>query len=474
MLNSDDIHNKFIKDWLDYCGNSESPLIFNMWSGISTLAACLDRDNSLQVGRFNHFSNMYIFLVGPAAVRKSSAASLGKKLLEKYTNCKFGPTDTAGKKQGLLSSFYNAYGQSAKNEELADEISDMITDPEITNNPVADAFAKHRAAKAKAPKSRSYDYDNVTSRSLFIFADELATLIGLNQIEMINFLTEIYYCPADYQYTLSKETRDIDYPYLNLLGCITPTSLAAHLPPQSVGQGFTSRAIMVYEGVARPKVFPAPELDKKLEAVVGEALNKAFNFIGEFSMADQTVEIMTKLYFGYTSKINDSRFQHYDQRRQDHLIKLCMVLAAGENRDEVLPRDVADAQVILEATEINMAASLGEIGLDKITIAKQHMREMITSSWPLGVSVSVLRSNMLRDMQVREFEAALNAFCTNGLCKLATKQHEGQKIDIVMPTLSDEVKERNKIHGKFDKSFSKNRVREQKGKAATLLGKFME
>lgn len=484
MLEPKDIQNKFVKDWLAYCGNSESPTIFNMWAGLSTLAACLDRDNTLRIGRFTYFANMYIFLVGPAAVRKSSSAALGKKLLEKYTTCKFGPTDTAGKKQGLLTSFYSQYQTKSEDEKLTDEFESMMKDEHVEKSPVADnvasAFGASRKAKAGKTKKSHYnknDEDPVTSRSLFIFADELATLIGLNQIEMINFLTEIYYCPADYSYALAREKRDIDFPYLNLIGCITPTSLAAHLPPQSVGQGFSSRVIMVYEGVARAKVFPAPELDKDLEIKIGAKLVSAHDFAGNFIIQPQALKMMGEIYHNFKPNINDSRFQHYEQRRLDHLIKLCMVLAAGEDRHEVCLRDVADAQIILEATEVNMAESLGEIGLDKLTIAKQQMREMIMSSWPLGISVSVLKQNMLRDMQPRDFETTLSTFANNGLCKLTQRDHQGSKIDIIIPVLNEEVRGRNNLAPKTETSNKLAGFRtgpKPRGKSESLLARFMQ
>lgn len=477
MLQPSDIQNKFVKDWLEYCGNSESPVIFNLWSGISTLSSCLDRDNTLQIGRFNYFANMYIFLVGPAAVRKSSSASLGKKLLKKYTDCKFGPTDTAGKKQGLLSSFYSKYYVPTEEEKMADEFAAQMaatdakpsehTEPTKPNQ-FASAFAKKRIDDERKPRKKREAREEITSRSLFIFADELSTLIGLNQIEMINFLTEIYYCPDQYEYTLSKESRNIDNVYLNLIGCITPTSLAAHLPPQSVGQGFTSRAIMVYEGVARKKVFPAPILDVDLEAKIGRVLCDAENFDGKFAISPDAMRALDTLYNDYTTNINDTRFQHYEQRRLDHLIKLCMVMAIGEGRERIALRDVADAQVILEATEVNMASSLGELGLDKITVSKQHMREMIVASWPLGVSISVLRTNMLRDMQGRDFDAALAAFVEAGLCMLTEKKHEGVNVALAVPVLNDEVRTRHKLGRKA------NPKKQMAGKSKALMSSLLQ
>lgn len=438
MINQDNLSNRFVKNWLKYCGGSESPFLFNLWSGLTTVSACLGRRSFLEVGRFRYVPNMYVMLIGPPAVRKSSAGSIGKKLLDKYTDIKFGPTDTAGKKQGLIASYVRNY-----TTEEEDAILDSSILEEAANNAeqaIQNAFAVSRVSKSKKkPKA---------PQELYIFADELTDFIGLNQIEMIGMLTSLYYPQDKYEYTLAKSVSYLYKPCLTLLGCTTPTSLAAHLPPASIGQGFTSRTIMVYEGRAMAKVYPAPKLDPELELAIGAQLTELQHWEEEFTLAEDASKMLEYLYMNYRPNINDTRFITYEQRREDHINKLCMVLAAAEGRTEIKGIDVTDAHMILQATEANMPNALGEVGMDRLTIAKQSMKEMIEASWPMGVPMSVLRTNMLRDMQAREFESTLNEFINKGMCAtdLRTLPVHGKnvKVSVIIPAMPEDKKPASK------------------------------
>lgn len=438
MIDQNNLNNKFVKDWLKYCGGSESPFLFNLWSGLTTLAACLGRRSYLEIGRFRYVPNMYVMLIGPPAVRKSSAGSIGKKLLDKYTDIKFGPTDTAGKKQGLISSYVRNYTTAEEDVGIDDSI--LQEAPSSVDQAISNAFAAHRVASAKKKKK--------PPQELYIFADELTDFIGLNQIEMIGMLTSLYYPQDKYEYTLAKSVSYLHKPCLTLLGCTTPTSLAAHLPPASIGQGFTSRTIMVYEGRAKAKVYPAPKLDKDLELKLGAQLTELQHWEEEFTLDEDAEKMLEYLYLNYQPNINDTRFVTYEQRREDHINKLCMVLAAAEGRTVIKGIDVTDAHMILEATEANMANALGEVGMDKLTVAKQAMKEMIEASWPVGVSMAVLRTNMLRDMQARDFESTLNDFINKGLCVSDTKtmnvNGKNVNVAVIIPAMPEDKKPQNK------------------------------
>lgn len=437
MIDETHLNNKFVKDWLKYCGGSESPFLFNLWSGLTTVSACLGRRSFLEIGRFRYVPNMYVMLIGPPAVRKSSAGGIGKKLLDKYTDIKFGPTDTAGKKQGLISSYVRNY--LTPEENLLDE-SILSEKTDSAEEAVTNAFAHMRQEKAKRQAK--------PPQELYIFADELTDFIGLNQIEMIGMLTSLYYPQDKYEYTLAKSVSYLHKPCLTLLGCTTPTSLAAHLPPASIGQGFTSRTIMVYEGRAKNKIYPAPKLDEKLELKLGAQLTELQHWAEEFSLTSDASKMLEYLYMNYKPDINDTRFITYEQRREDHINKLCMILAAAEGRTVIEGIDVTDAHMILEATEKNMPHALGEVGMDKLTIAKQSMKEMIEASWPMGVSISVLRTNMLRDMQARDFDSTLNEFINKGLCisdtRTVTMSGKNATVNVIIPAMPEDKKPASK------------------------------
>ena len=437
MLNEKVLNNKFIKEWLAFSGGSETPFIMNLWTMISGVSACLGRRNKLIIGRQTFYPNMYVLLVGPPAVRKSTSASLIENILKEYTELKFGPTDTAGKKQGVITSFFNHYEKprleamlEEKQKEATGGLDSSIFEGETNEAEKAKAAIQNAFSKAKEKRK-----EKKPNSELFIIADELINFIGQNQVEMIGMLTEIFNPKSTYEYSLAKETKFIYRPCLNLLGCATPTGLATHLPPSSIGSGFSSRVIMVYEGKAAKKIYPVPPLNKDLEASIGHKLATLSEWEYDFDANDDVVDLIGSIYNTYVPNINDSRFLAYENRRLDHLHKLAMVLAACEERTTVTKLDIIDAHRILEETEKGMKHALGEIGMDKISLAKQRFKELLDNSWPLGVSISAVRGDMLRDMNSNEFNNTMEEFISRGYCIKEIKEHKTAKGSIDVPML---------------------------------------
>lgn len=443
MINEEHLNNKFIKDWLAFCGGSETPFIMNLWTMLSGVAACLGRRNKLVIGRQTFYPNMYVFLVGPPAVRKSTSADLMKNILIDFTEIKFGPTDTAGKKQGVIASYFNHYEKPLLDKLMEEEkAKEQKLDSSIFEDIKADVERdKQRMDKINEAfsKARSKKKEKKPPSELFVLADELINFVGQNQVEMIGMLTEIYNPKIKYEYSLAKETKFIYKPCLNLLGAATPAGLATHLPPSSIGSGFSSRVIMVYEGRAGSKVYPVPPLDDDKRKIIGEQIRNLSTWENEFTASDEVVDLISTIYDTYTSNINDTRFLAYEARRLDHLHKLAMILAACEDRTELSKLDVIDAHRILEATEVNMKHALGEIGLDKISLAKQRFKELLDNSWPMGVTLSAVRGDMLRDMNSNEFNNTVEEFISRGYCIRDTKTEKtargNVRIDMLVPAM---------------------------------------
>jgi Protein of unknown function (DUF3987) len=449
-----EIKNQFIKDWLKFTDGSEVPELFNMWTGLSAVAACLGRRSSLNTGRFRVYPNMYVVLTGPAAVRKSSAAGIVSKLLKQYTGVKFGPTDTAGRRQGLITAFMEAYGTKPKTTKtkITDDLAKIFADSEEqerkldavkainarTDIDVAEASVLERmlmstksitdiTPKYKHPPNSNVDHD------LFLFADELSDLIGMNQPEMINFLTSIYYPQDNYEYKLVNSSAKINRPGLNILSCTTPTSLMKHLPETAIGQGFSSRAMFVYCGQPRPKVFRPPPLDEYTAQQMGNLFATLSKWNVEFTLDEGAFQAQESIYLGFRADIKDTRFAHYEQRRDMHMSKVLMLLAAARNSTVISYEDVVDAQLIMLETERDMHLSLGELGINKISIAKQHMRDLIEAAWPDTVSIEMLRSNAMRDMTTKQqFQETLEDLIARGVCRFVTSTTSGKSTSCVI------------------------------------------
>ena len=435
------LNSTWFNRWLELTGGSESPPLFNFWSGASAIAACLGRRWSLKIGRFTYTPNMYVILTGPPAVRKSSAGDIAQRILRKHTGVKFGPNDTAGQRQGLIASFIKSY-------EIDDDDAEEMTGTDAANIFTGSIEDWLSAAPSKATDDKKEKVSRRIMRpdgsnppsDLFIFADELGTFVGMNQLELVNCLTELFYPKERYEYALARRTVSVDRPGLNLLACTTPTSLTTHLPPTAIGQGFSSRAVFVYCGIPGEKIFPAPPLDEALETLIARRLTALFDAPDTvMTTTDHAMAMLHDLYMTYSPNLEDSRFTHYEQRRLDHLVKLCMVIAAADGKSIITDRDVADAHAMLAYTEQDMSNALGELGLTKQALARQHLKDLIESSWPHGLALTTIKLNMARDMTAREVSDVLVEYEQKGLCIIADAKVSGggSPYKIVIPVIQE-------------------------------------
>jgi hypothetical protein len=112
-----------------------------------------------------------------------------------------------------------------------------------------------------------------------------------------------------------------------------------------------------------------------------------------------------------------------------------MCLAAGRGSVLITEDDVLDAHIILAETEKEMHLSLGELGLDKTTIAKQQIRETIEQATQ-GIRVATLRSNAVRDMSSAQFYTCLNDLVERGVCVITQMPSAGgEKNEYVIPKM---------------------------------------
>ena len=361
------------------------------WSLISAASACLTRRCWFNLGALKITPNQYVMLVGPAGVRKSTAVGFVKDLLEDV-NLRFAPNSTAGRLQGLLSAFQGdrpkTEGEAAEEEAYAglgpinlgvgDEIDQL---PESTH-----ALNRH---------------------ALYVAEGELTTFIGMKMDEFINFLGDMWdkSGSSEFKYSLKRETIKISLPCLNILGGATPMHITTYLPPQSIGQGFTSRVIFVYEDEYNAVPWPEP-LNPEILKGFKDLMRYIYEVMeGEFEIGQGVKERVISLYH-YKIEIDDARFIHYAQRRQSHMLKVAMALAALRTSQKIEVEDIEDAHALLVLAEVRMAESLGEYGMNPIALAHSRIKDILrNASEPL--SMTRLQMGCGSDIPKNDFAKAL-------------------------------------------------------------------
>jgi energy-coupling factor transporter ATP-binding protein EcfA2 len=416
--------------------DTESPRIFHIWSAVFAISASLGRRCWLPFGTFDIFPNQYILLVGTPGTRKSTAASLGRKLLKQATGVQFAPSDTGGQRQGLLNALFGEESQAkeflngAQLGARENTIASLTMLDSISNEPDDEELV----AVAEADRHH-----------LAVVASEFSRFIGQHNLSMLDFLGEVGYDGEDYEYKTRQTNVVLKNPLMNILGCTTPTMLNNSMPPAAGGQGFLSRMILVY-GTRKYKQVPRPRApDLELVGKVKERLNDAYHRLsGPFVETDDGRAFCESLY-NHSLEIADSRFGYYGERRYTHLIKLSMCLASSRGDSTITKSDYEEANRILSATERGMPDALGEFGLNPLALLKQEILEQLRATQgPLTMEQVVAMFH--RDARSREIAEVVNDLVKLGQVKLSQLPTGGRVISAVK-RLSDTEDEMMKILG---------------------------
>lgn len=387
---------EYLNDYLKMVEDTESPRLFHIWQSLFNVSCALGRRCWFPFGPMQLFPNQYILLVGTPGTRKSTAASMGKKILKSSTGVRFAPQDTAGQRQGLVTAMQGDTEQKefleaaelgargGKDLTLAD-IAEITNDPEEEMAQFVSIADKHHMA---------------------VVSGEFSRFIGQNNIQMLDFLATMW-DGDDYDYQLKASKVILKDPLLNIIGCTTPTSIAHSMPPAAGGQGFLSRVILVY-GARKYKSVPRPSVPSvELVDRVGNVLRDAYyERVGAF---DETPDARTysEGLYDYRPDIADSRFGYYAERRYTHLIKLATCLAGASRRQVVVRDDFEEAHRILMATEAGMPDALGEFGMNPMAVVKQEILEQlraIGSPLPMNQVIAMFS----RDARARDITETLN------------------------------------------------------------------
>jgi hypothetical protein len=312
----------WITKYLEYTDNSEPPRLYREWIAVSVIAAVLQRKCFLRWGELTFYPNMYVVLVGPSGrSRKGTAMSVGASFLREI---------------GI-----NMAAEAITREALIRELSEAT---DMFQMPSGDLY---------------------THASLTIYSQELTVFLGYNNLQLISDITDWYDCREYWTYrTKNMGTDEIIGVWVNLIGATTPSLIQNALPADAIGGGLASRIIFVYEE-NKGKVVAAPFIstaDVQLRKDLKHDLEDIYTTRGMFRVSDPFVEAWVKWYEHQEDNppFTDANFSGYVSRRPNHILKLCMILAASENSlssdgDPILTETIlARAIDLLERTEIKM------------------------------------------------------------------------------------------------------------------------
>jgi hypothetical protein len=321
----------WLQGFVDYAGNFEAPRHIYFWTAVSTIAGVLRRRVWIDERSFKWFPNFYIVIVAPPGiVSKSTTAGIGMDLLRKVPGVKFGPEIVTW--QALATSFVNA--------------------------------------------AETFEYQELhhVQSALTIESSEFGNLLNPQDKEMVDILVTLWDGKGIKKETKNSGNDEIINPWINLIACTTPSWIAGNFPEYLIGGGLTSRMVFVYaDEKAKYVAYPHKALttDEKTETerrLVEDLEAIAVQCIGEYKLTPEA-EAWGEAWYERHYKsprpknLDDDRFGGYFARKQTHMHKLAMVLAAAESGEMTITKQHLElANIMVTDLEPDMAAVFAKIG----------------------------------------------------------------------------------------------------------------
>lgn len=339
----------WLDSYLEYTDNSESPLSYHTWCGLSVIAGALQRRVYLTWGLGQIiYPNLYVVLIGPAGrTRKGVAIGIAKEFLKGVPGITIVPESSSGRQATI-------------------------------------AVMKRAIANFQDPIDGKIKFHC----SVTAFSEELSVFLGQGDVAYLSNLTDWYDSKDEWEYeTISRGKESLQGLCLNLCGGTAPDWIQSMLPPEAIGGGFTSRVIFIVEEKKRkivPEYTITPEI-KELGETLQRDLERIGQLCGEITFTDEAKDLYVKWYIDQDTKLSagqpavqDPRFASYCERRATHLRKIMMLCSASRGDDlKMAPEDFHKARRLMDDIELNMGKTFGGLGKARYSDETETVMEFI-------------------------------------------------------------------------------------------------
>lgn len=337
----------WLKTYAKYTKDSEAPSIFHLWTGISVITSVLERKVWAKLMYDNIYPNMYIILVAPPGrCRKSSAMSIGTRLLNKI--------------EGVCIS----------SDRITPEA--LIQDLENSENCF---YIGHRV----------YGHCSLTAVS-----KELGTLLSVNPEGMLKLLTDLFDAQVHDLWTYTTKGAGVNRitgVWLNLLGATVPSFFSTRQTQESIGLGFTSRCVFVYADKRRHRSL---HCNDSLGLELLQRLREIHDIKGEFTFTKEAEKCYENWYMNLPNEhATIEALAPYYERKHVHALKLSMILSAAEGGNDmhITKGNVLSSLAMLDEAEQSMPKVFGGTGrsalapdFERISLQLERAKQPLSES----------------------------------------------------------------------------------------------
>lgn len=285
-------------------------------------------------------------------------------------------------------------------------------------------------AFAACSESFEFNGDWHNQCALTLESSEFGNLVNPTDREMVDLLVSLWDSKqgAFKKVTKGSGTDVVENPWINLIACTTPAWIAGNFPDYIIGGGFTSRCLFVYtehkeKFIAYPSRSVPKDLAKKQEALVQDLEHIATNLVGPYHLSPAAIEwgeIWYDNHYKNPPKVleGNDKFDGYLARKQTHLHKLSMIIAAAQ-RDEMVitPEDLALANVMISDLEPDMPKVFAKIGRTVESVQAERFIQFIQKqgSVPYPEAYAFIHSHF---PNLQDFEGVLKGAVSAGYVEL--------------------------------------------------------
>jgi len=380
---------RYARDWLrayvEYTRNLEAPDKFHFWSAVATVAGALRGKVWIDMGYWKWKPNFFIiFVAPPGIVAKSTTIGNGIELLREVDGIHFGPDSCTW--QGITDSFRDS----------------------SVGHPMPDGGILQMSA-------------------ITIAASELGTFLDPKNREMIDLLVDLW---DGRQVPWKRRTHgegesEVVNPWLNFIGCTTPSWVSENFPEYAIGGGFVSRTIFIYgEHKRHLMAYPARAPDakevKELKASLILDLREIALLAGEFQLTEDAFLWGTRWYENHWTNIpehlRNERMGGYLARKQTHMHKLAMIISASQRSDLTInSRDLARAEDLITSLEQDMPSVFSKVSDNKE--AKQSAALLLIVKNEKKITRQDLWRRVFHLMSSQDFDLAMQGIVNAGYVK---------------------------------------------------------